>query len=100
MKRINLFTEDLFNSVQFSFSNNKLTLTSQNMDIGSAKEELLINYTGDDLTLGFNGKYFVEALQVMKSTTIKAYINTERSPCLIEGDDDPGFMSIIMPMKI
>lgn len=100
MKRINLFTEDLYNSVQFCFSNNKLTLTSQNMDIGNAKEELPINYIGDTLTLGFNGKYFVEALQVMNSEKIKAYINTEKSPCLIEGDDDPGFMSIIMPMKI
>lgn len=100
MKRINLFTEDLYNSVHFCFSNNSLTLTSQNMDIGSAKEELSINYDGDTLNLGFNGKYFVESLQVMNSEKIKAYINTEKSPCLIEGDDDPGFMSIIMPMKI
>lgn len=100
MKRINLFTEDLYNSVHFCFSSNKLILTSQNMDIGSAKEELPINYNGEELNLGFNGKYFVESLQVMNSTKIKAYINTEKSPCLIEGDDDPGFMSIIMPMKI
>ena len=100
MKRINLFTEDLYNSVQFCFSNNMLNLTSQNMDIGNAKEELPVNYSGETLTLGFNGKYFVEALQVMNSEKVKAYINTEKSPCLIEGDDDPGFMSIIMPMKI
>jgi len=70
------------------------------MDIGNAKEELEINYSGEPLNLGFNGKYFVEALQVMNSEKIKAYINTEKSPCLIEGDDDPGFTSIIMPMKI
>ena len=100
MKRINLFTEDLYNSVHFSFSDNKLILTSQNMDIGSAKEEISINYTGETLNLGFNGKYFVESLQVMNSDKIKAYINTEKSPCLIEGDEDPGFTSIIMPMKI
>jgi len=100
MKRINLFTEDLYNSVHFNFSDHKLILTSQNMDIGSATEELPINYSGQSLNLGFNGKYFVEALQVMNSEKIKAYINSEKSPCLIEGDDDPGFMSIIMPMKI
>jgi DNA polymerase-3 subunit beta len=100
MKRINLFTEDLYNSVHFSFVNNNLILTSQNMDIGNAKEELPIKYDGEPLNLGFNGKYFVEALQVMTSEKIKAYINSEKSPCLIEGDDDPGFMSIIMPMKI
>ncbi|MBA3013534.1 MAG: DNA polymerase III subunit beta, partial [Desulfobulbaceae bacterium] len=78
----------------------KLTLNSQNIDIGNAKEELAINYSGTEMNLGFNGKYFVEAIQVMNSNKVKAYINSEKSPCLIEGDDDPGFMTIIMPMKI
>ena len=70
------------------------------MDIGSAREELDIKYSGETLNLGFNGKYFVETLQVMNSEKIKAFIKSEKSPCLIEGDDDPGFMSVIMPMKI
>lgn len=100
LKRINLFTEDLYNSVLFNFSKDILTLSSQNMDIGSAKEELPITYTGDDLNIGFNGKYFVESLQVMNSEYINVYINNSKSPCLIEGDDDAGFKSIIMPMKI
>ena len=100
LKRINLFTEDLYGSVQFCFSENKMTLTSQNMDIGSAKEELNISYSGEVLNLGFNGKYFVEALQVMSSENIKAFIKSENSPCLLEGEEDPGFMGIIMPMKL
>lgn len=100
MKRINIFTEDLYNSVNFDFSTDLLVLSSQNVDIGSAKEEIKINYTGDNMVLGFNGKYFIDPLQVMISDKINAYINNERSPCLIEGNDDPGFMSIIMPMKI
>lgn len=100
LKRINIFTEDLYNSVHFNFSDGKLTLNSQNIDIGNAKEELAIDYTGSEMNLGFNGKYFVEAIQVMNSSKIKAYINSEKSPCLVEGEDDPGFMTIIMPMKI
>jgi DNA polymerase-3 subunit beta len=100
LRRINLFTEDLFNSVQFSFVEGKLILTSQNMDIGSGKEEIAISYQGENMNLGFNGKYFVETMQVMKSEKIKAFLNSEKSPCLIEGDEDPGFMSIVMPMKL
>jgi DNA polymerase-3 subunit beta len=100
LKRINLFTEDIFNTVQFNFSEEKLTLSSQNMDIGSGQEEIAIQFKGEDIKLGFNGKYFVEALQVMNSEKIKAYLSSEKSPCLIEADDDPGFMGIIMPMAI
>jgi DNA polymerase-3 subunit beta len=100
LKRTNLFTEDIFNAIQFSVEENKLTLSSQNMDIGNAKDELEINYSGDSMDLGFNCRYFIETLQAMKSDTVKAYINSDQSPCLIEGDDDQGFVSIIMPMKI
>ena len=100
MKKMNLFTEDRYNAVQFHIKPNKLVLSSQSMDIGSAKDEISISYDDSPLKLGFNGKYFIESMQVMSSDTINAYINSEESPCMIQGDDDPGFISIIMPMKI
>lgn len=100
LKRTNLFTEDTFNSIQLDINENKIILTSQNMDYGNAKDEIEINYSGKHLELGFNCKYFLDTLLVMKSETIKAHISSEQSPCLIEGNDDKGFTSIIMPMKI
>ncbi len=100
LKRMNLFTEDRYNAVQFLIGKNRLILSSQNLDIGSAKDELEISYDDQEMQLGFNGKYFIEAIQVMESEVVKAYINSEESPCLIQGDDDPGYMSVIMPMKI
>ena len=100
LKRTNLFTEDTFNAIQLSVSDNKLILSSQNMDFGNAKDEMVINYSGDDLDLGFNCRYFIDTLQVMRSDTVKAYVNSDQSPCFIEGDNDKGFVSIIMPMKI
>ena len=100
LKRTNLFTEDTFNAIQLSIKENKLVLSSQNMDFGNAKDEMKINYAGESMELGFNCRYFIDTLQAMKSEMIKAYINSDQSPCLIEGNEDPGFISIIMPMKI
>ena len=100
LKRTNLFSEDTFNAIQLSVDDNKLILSSQNMDFGNAKDEMAINYSGEPLDLGFNCRYFIDTLQVMRSGTIKAYVNSDQSPCLIEGEDDQGFVSIIMPMKI
>ena len=100
LKRTNLFTEDTFNAIQLSVEDNKLILSSQNMDYGNAKDEMEIKYTGNPLELGFNCRYFIDTLQVMRSDMVKAYVNSDQSPCLIEGEGDPGFISIIMPMKI
>ncbi|HYX09127.1 MAG TPA: DNA polymerase III subunit beta [Bacteroidales bacterium] len=100
LKRVNLFSNDEYSSVKFSLKENLLTLTSQDLEIGSGNEDLKISYSGEDLIIGFNVKYFIESLQVMNSDKIKGYLNSENTPFLIEGDDDPGYLSIIMPMKI
>ncbi|MCF6186632.1 MAG: DNA polymerase III subunit beta [Desulfobulbaceae bacterium] len=100
LKRINLFTEDLFHAIKMEVEENKIILTSQNADFGSAKDELDVEYTGDPLTLGFNCRYFIDTLQVMEGEIIEACINSNESPCLISSDDDKGFLSIIMPMKL
>jgi len=100
LKRINLFTEDIFHTIQLKVDQNTMILSSQNADIGNAKDEQTIEYDGEPLSLGFNCRYFIETLQVMECETVKAYINSNSSPCLMKSDDDKGFISIIMPMQL
>ena len=100
LKRINLFTEDLFHAIRMDIEDNTLVLTSQNADFGSARDEFEITYGGDPLSLGFNCRYFIDALQVMEGETIEASINSNDSPCLLTSEEDEGFLSIIMPMKL
>jgi len=100
LKRINLFTEDIFHTISLQIEQNRMILSSQNADIGNAKDEQTVIYEGESLTLGFNCRYFIETLQVMECETVEAYINTEASPCLMKSEDDKGFVSIIMPMQL
>ena len=100
LKRINLFTEDIFHTIQLEISNEKMILSSQNADIGNAKDEQTILYNGEPLLLGFNCRFFIETLQVMEGDTVDAYINSNNSPCLLKSDFDEGFLSIIMPMQL
>lgn len=100
MKRMNLFTEDRFNVVNIKIDKNKMTLFSQSADIGNAMDEIPITYTGDELSLYFNGKYFIESLQVLSADKVNLFISSEKSPCFIKSNDDAGFISVIMPMKI
>ncbi|HHO48408.1 MAG TPA: DNA polymerase III subunit beta [Desulfobacteraceae bacterium] len=100
LKRINLFTEDMFKAIKIEISEDHMVLTSRNADFGSARDEFAVVYAGEPLSLGFNCRYFIDTLQVMEGENIKAYISSDESPCLIESDDDDGFLSIIMPMKL
>ncbi len=100
LKRINLFTEDIFNTIQLKIENSEMILSSQNADLGNAEDKQAISYSGEPLVLGFNCRYFIEALQVMECETVEAYINSNNSPCLMKSEEDIGFISIIMPMQL
>ena len=100
LKRINLFTEDIFHTIQLKIEDKIMVLSSQNADVGNAKDEQRVEYEGDPLVLGFNCRYFIETLQVMECEKVKAYINSNNSPCLMKSDQDKGFISIIMPMQL
>ncbi len=100
LKRINLFTEDIFHTISLQVEQDKMILSSQNADLGNAKDEQKIVYTGDSLALGFNCRYFIDSLQVMECETVEAYINSNSSPCLMKSEDDKGFLSVIMPMQL
>ena len=100
LKRINLFTEDMFHAIKLEITSNQLVLTSQNADFGSARDEIEVKYSGDPLSMGFNCRYFIEALQVIEGEIIQAAISSDQSPCLITSEEDEGFLSIIMPMKL
>jgi len=100
LKRINLFTEDIFHTIQLEIENGKMILSSQNVDLGNAKDIQDVKYEGDPLLLGFNCRYFIDALQVMECDSVDAYINSNNSPCLMKSEEDGGFLSIIMPMQL
>ena len=59
-----------------------------------------IKYSGPPMEMGFNPRYFIDALQPMESEVILLNIKDQTSPCLITGAGDEGFLGLIMPMRI
>lgn len=95
-----LLTSERFKGVQFNISDGKLDIVLENPDIGRAEEKVDIEYKGPDFQCAFNPRYFVEALECMKSEYINLSLYDQSSPCIITGTGDEGFLGLIMPMKL
>lgn len=100
LKRMNLFTEDMFHSIKISLNAGQITLNSQHTEYGSATDSFDVFYEGADMEMAFNCKYFIDTMQVMEGDLINMAIKDEKSPCMVTSEQDEGFMSIIMPMKL
>ena len=71
-----------------TFSSGSLQILAHNPEQEEAEEELAIDYTGEDLEIGFNVNYLVDAISAGASEQIRMSLTDPNSCCLIVGIDE------------
>jgi DNA polymerase-3 subunit beta len=79
---------------------NNMKLVSINPDLGDAQDNIEVEYKDEHLEMGFNSRYFLDVLQSMDSDIVELGVIDNSSPCLIKGEEDKGFLGLVMPMRI
>lgn len=69
-----------------------------NSFIGSMNEEIEIEKEGKDIMIGFNPKFFMDALRVIDDEKITLYMVNPKAPCFIK-DDDETYIYLILPVN-
>ena len=100
LKRMSILFSDDYKGVIFNFNKDKLNITSTNPDIGESKEDMPVEYSGEPITVMFNPKYFSETLNVIDEDNVILNITSDEKPCLLEGEINKTYLSVIMPMRI
>ena len=100
LRRVAVLSKDKTNAVKVILQNGSITLHTSSPDVGEATEDLPAQYRGESLTTGFNARYLLDALAVMDGDSVNLEISSPLSPCVLKSDGDPGFLCVVMPMKI
>lgn len=69
-----------------------------NSFIGSMNEDIDIAKEGKDILIGFNPKFFIDALRVIDEEEITLYMVNPKAPCFIK-DDEGTFIYLILPVN-
>lgn len=69
-----------------------------NSFIGSMHEEIDIEKEGKDILIGFNPKFFIDALRVIDEEEISLYMVNPKAPCFIK-DDEEHYIYLILPVN-
>ena len=69
-----------------------------NSAIGSMNEEIDIETEGKDILIGFNPKFFIEALRVIDNDEVTLYMVNPKAPCYIK-DEEESFIYLILPVN-
>ena len=69
-----------------------------NSFIGSMNEEIDIAKDGKDILIGFNPKFFIDALRVIDEEEVTLYMVNPKAPCFIR-DENETFIYLILPVN-
>jgi len=67
---------------------------------GNAKEEIEVDTEGKELEIGFNPKFFLDALKAIDDEDVYIEFGTNKSPCLIKPIEDGDYIYMILPIKM
>lgn len=100
LKRVSVLSTDRSRGVKFAVSPGNLDISASNPDLGEAREELAAEYKGESFEIGFNAKYFIDALSAIKDDQAVLQLGDETSPCVLSSEFDRDFTHVIMPMRL
>ena len=94
-----LIIERLKNPIRCKIYENKVDLKCTTTR-GKAQDSFDCDMTGEDIELGFNYRYFIEALRASDSDKVKIEFNGKINPIKILPMDGDNFLFLVLPIRL
>ncbi|SJM91931.1 DNA polymerase III, beta subunit (fragment) [Crenothrix polyspora] len=100
LTRVAILSNEKFKGVTLDLDANSLKISTHNPEHEEAEEELVIEYSGDPLTISFNAQYLLDALANLDSDLAVLTVASNANTCFIEEPNAQSYKFIVMPMKL
>lgn len=94
-----IIMDRLKSPIKCVFSNGYIRMSS-NASIGASSDRIEAEIDGEDVILGFNNKFMLDALRVCDTDEIKILLGSSVAPILITPNEGDSFMFLILPVRL
>lgn len=97
--RVSLLAKDIsYNVIRYDWAESNVTLSTQNTDIGMAKEDVAVEFKGTPFTISFNGRYISDILRHSTGDNIHLFLK-QNGPVVIRQDNNPNYTYVVTPVR-
>jgi DNA polymerase-3 subunit beta len=102
VKRVALLSNERSRAVKFQIEKNKVEVTSSSPDLGEAREELSVDYSGGSMQICFNAQYVLDFLAAVSTDIVSLDLKDEVSQAVVKpvGAEGYDYTYVIMPMRV
>ena len=98
--RVSTISNEKTPVIKFKLLRNILNLNSINNESSTASEDLIINYDGDEIEIGFNSKYIMDIVNNLEDNEISINLKDNTSPVIAKEDTNVNLVYVLMPMRV
>ena len=97
--RVSLLAKDIsYNVIRYDWAESNVTLSTQNTEIGMAKEDIAVEFKGTPFTISFNGRYISDILRHSTGDNIHLFLK-QNGPVVIRQDNNPNYTYVVTPVR-
>lgn len=100
LQRTAILSNEKYRGVRVSLAKNSIKLQAHNPEQEEAQDEVEIDYTGEEMEIGFNVTYLLDALSAVDTETVEVGLTDANSSCLIRAPGTTASRYVVMPMRL
>lgn len=97
-RRSALLTSDESRGIKLSLAKNSLIFSGSSPEAGDARIDMVVDYKGDEIEIGFNPQYLIDMLRVIRTQQFELQLGASDRPGLIKSGKD--FLYVLMPINL
>jgi DNA polymerase-3 subunit beta len=98
--RAAILSNEKYRGVRILLSEGSIKMVANNPEQEEAEEEVSVNYSGEDLEIGFNVSYLLDVLSVITGAEVRITLSNSNSSALVEDAADGSAVYVVMPMRL
>ena len=109
LKAVSVAASERTGGVKLSLTKGSMRITSESPESGDGFDEIPVEYSGPNMSIGFNAKYFLDVLASITDDEVEVSLSGELDPAVLrpaggttksDANSDRQFLAVVMPMRI
>ena len=100
LTRASILSNEKYRGVRLSLSKGNIRALAHNPEQEEAEESLDVEYEGEEMEIGFNVNYLIDAINAIKTENLIMTTKNPDSSCLLLPEDQEQCKYVVMPMRL